>query len=367
MSSELEFGIFDTFSVEEWASPDRADMYDRHIGFARLAEACGYTSFFFIEHQNPPTPCVTSPATYLAALANATRTLRIGTMVFQLPMYNPIRLAQDTAMVDQLSRGRLDFGIGYGVVASEFEPWNLSYTERRAMGVEALEIVRLAWTQQEITYEGKYWRFSGARPDAQPFQKPHPTLWMGGHSRDSIDYAVANSFNLANNHGNEQTIAERFAYFRRSLEQKDFVGQRPRALLVREVHVAETDRQARAEAEPFMLQGLLGRFGVERAKLLRPEEASPERIAHARMYSETARSYDYWMDEGLAYVGSPESVVEQIARQRELIGYDVLLAHHSINSMPADLVAKSMRLFGETIIPALSSPRSAIDAARAAV
>jgi len=355
----LEFGIFDTFSVPDWESGRRAEMYDRHIEGARIAEEAGFKSLFFIEHQNPPVPCISAPPVYLAALAAATSQLRLGAMVFQVPMYNPIRLAQDVALVDQLSKGRVEFGIGYGVVASEFEPWKLNFNERRAMGVEALEIVLQAWTNKEVTYRGKYWTFERARPEAQPYQQPHPPLWMGGHSRDSMDYAIEKKFPLSQIHGTEKVIAERFEYFRNAWSQRGNAGPPPRTLLVREVHVAETDEKARAQAEPYMLEGLLGRFGVQRAKLLRPDEASPERLENAKLYLKTAESFDFWIDEGLAFVGSPETVIRKIKEQQQLIGYDVLLTHHTINSMPQDLWTKSVKLFGKEVMPAFRSAKSA--------
>lgn len=352
----LDFGVFDSFSDPEWVVEDRAGLYDRHIDMARLADRIGYTHFFFIEHQNPPVACVTSPATFLAALASATTRLRIGAMVFQVPMYNPIRLAQDTAMVDHLSRGRLEFGIGYGVIANEFSPWGLEFRDRRAMGVEAVEILRRAWSGGELTYAGKFWQFQGATPDARPYQKPHPPLWMGGHSRDSIDYAVAENLNLAQSHGSEGDMATRFAYFRTAVAKQRQPGPAPRALLVREVHVAETDEQARREAEAYLLEGLLGRFGVERAAAIRPEELSPERAQNLEICVKTAQSYEYWIDGGHAFVGSPETVIDRIRAQQKLVGYDVLLTHHTINSMPPELVMKSIRLFGERVIPAFGHP-----------
>src|SRR5205807_8580843 len=120
--AKVEFGIFDGFSETEMAQAPR-EIYDRHIADAHTAEELGYQSYFFIEHQNAPFAYISAPNVYLAALARETSTLRFGPMVYQLPMYQPIRLAQDAAMVDQLSRGRLEFGIGYGIHAHEFIRW----------------------------------------------------------------------------------------------------------------------------------------------------------------------------------------------------------------------------------------------------
>src|SRR5215475_1022984 len=133
-----------------------ADGYDQHIRDAVLAEGLGYRYYFFVEHQNATFNYVSSPSVYLAALARETSTLRFGPMVYQVPMYHPMRLAQDCAMVDQLSRGRLDFGLGYGPRIDEFRRWKLPFTERREMGIEAMDIILQAWTQDTVTYDGEY-------------------------------------------------------------------------------------------------------------------------------------------------------------------------------------------------------------------
>src|SRR4030095_9539361 len=120
---KLEFGIMDGFGDVMNETVAR-DAYERHLSHAAKAEELGYGYYFFIEHQNSPSAAVTSPSVYLAALARETSSLRFGPMVYQLPMHHPIRLAQDAAMVDQLSRGRLEFGIGYGIHAHEFMRWH---------------------------------------------------------------------------------------------------------------------------------------------------------------------------------------------------------------------------------------------------
>lgn len=349
---QLEFGIFDTFSATDPGS--YGDLYRDHISDAQLAERAGYKYFFFIEHQNAGFNCVSSPTVYLTALAAATQSIRIGAMVFQMPLNHPIRLAQDTAMIDQLSRGRFDFAIGYGTRSPEFTPWGIDFGLRRDMGVEAMEIVRKAWAERKFSYEGKYWSFKDAQPQPRPFQTPHPPIWMGGHSEASFEYAAEQGFNVAQNLDVEKLITRKFDYFRAAWQRKQRPGSTPRTLLVRHMHVAETDAQARAEAEPFMLEGLIGLDGVRRARSIRPEEASPEMMEIARVYIRTSESFEFWIEEGLGFVGSPETVARQIAEQQRRVGYDVLLTQHNIGTMPHALAQKSVALFGEKVIPAFA-------------
>lgn len=354
---KLEFGLFDAFAEVELVDQATADAYDEHIADAQLAEQLGYGYYFFIEHQNAPFACITAPSVYLAALARATTTLRIGPMVYQLPMYHPIRLAQDAATVDQLSHGRLEFGVGYGTRTYEFEPWNLKFEDRREMGVEALEIVIKAWTEEHVTYEGAFWSFNNALPRPKPFQQPHPPIWVGAHSPASFDYAAEHNFHVGQNIDVDTVAGEKFAYWRDKWKSFNHAGPIPRQLLARHVHVADTDERARAEAEPWMLRGM--RPGSGAASPIdvsaRPAlERTPEREEFARVYKGTAESFDFWIDNGLALIGSPDTVIRQIEAQRERVGHDLLCAQHHISDMPAELVRGSMRLFGERVIPAFA-------------
>src|SRR6266508_3849007 len=221
----LTFGVMDSFETGPGGGLD-ADIYEQHITYAQEVERRGYRYYFFIEHQNAFFTCVTSPNVYLAALSRETSSLRFGPMVYQVPMYHPIRLAQDAAMVDQLSRGRLEFGLGYGPRIDEFRRWKLPFTERREMGVEAMDIILKAWTQDEVTYDGEYWSFDEALPKPKPFQKPYPPVWLGAHSPTSFDYAAQMNFHVAQNIDIDSVVGEKFAYLRRAWDAAGHDGPR---------------------------------------------------------------------------------------------------------------------------------------------
>ena len=118
----LEFGLFDPLHGHEFASTSPADVYDEHIGHVQQAEQLGYKYYFIIEHQTASVSHMTAPTVYLTAVAQHTSTIRFGPMIFPLPFYHPIRLAQDVAMLDHLSRGRVDFGMGLGHVTPRIHP-----------------------------------------------------------------------------------------------------------------------------------------------------------------------------------------------------------------------------------------------------
>jgi alkanesulfonate monooxygenase SsuD/methylene tetrahydromethanopterin reductase-like flavin-dependent oxidoreductase (luciferase family) len=360
---KLEFGAFDMFrEAEMHDGPATADAFAEHIKEAQLAEKLGYTYYFFIEHQNAPFAYISSPNVYLAAMARETSTLRFGPMVYQLPMHDPMRLAQDCAMVDQLSKGRLEFGAGYGIHAHEFMRWKLNFSERREMGVELMEIVLKAWTEDSVTYEGEYWSYDEALPKPKPYQQPHPPVWVGAHSTISFDYAAKMNFHVGQNIDVDDTLHEKFAYWREKLKEYNHPGPAPKALVARHVHVAETDEQARAEAEPMLLQGFFGKRGGQIISQTRigwggdtrgtGGERTPDIDERGRIFQEMGKSYDFWIDNGLALVGSPDTVARKIEEQSKYVGYDVLATQHQIGDMSKEAVRKSMKLFGEKVIPA---------------
>ena len=352
---KLEFATWDTFGAHEMAaSPVAADIYEQHIEEAQLAERLGYHSYFIIEHQNSHVGQITAPNVYLCAVAQHTSRLRIGVMIYQLPFYHPVRLAEEAAMLDHLSRGRLEFGAGAGVAEHEFLRWNMRFDERRAMTQEALEIIVKAWTQDVLTYEGKYWQFDEALPVPRPYQQPHPPIWVGAHSPASLEYAAKHNYNVAQNLNVTDVVAEKLERWRQLWRQYEHPGPMPRAFLKREVHVAETDEIARAEAEqPLLTARKLGREAIARTRIgFKGSEDSPTTRELNRVFEGMNTSYDFWIDNGLALVGSPDTVIRQLKGQHERIGFDVFGANHHLGSMPPAQILKSMRLFGEEVIPA---------------
>jgi alkanesulfonate monooxygenase SsuD/methylene tetrahydromethanopterin reductase-like flavin-dependent oxidoreductase (luciferase family) len=342
--------------------PSVAEVYEAHLREAQEAEQLGYQYYFFIEHQNSPVCYVTAPTVYLTALASRTSALRFGLMIYQLPFHHPIRLAQDLATLDQLSHGRLEFGTGTGVLAHEFMRWNLPFDQRHEMSVEALEIIVMAWTAETVTYQGKYWQFDEALPNPKPYQEPHPPIWVAAHSAGSFEYAAKHNYHIAQNIDVDAVIAEKFAYYRQLWNQYNHSGPMPHAFLTRHVHVAETDAQARAEAEPNLVMGYIQggelitktRLGFGPPDLEAAERSTPERQELRRVFQECSKSYDFWIDNGLALVGSPDTVIRKLEEQRQLTGYDTFCARHRIGHLEPELAHKSMQLFAKYVIPAVA-------------
>ena len=355
--SKLEFAIWDGFPVYEMAvSPVAADVYQQHLREAQLAEELGYGSYYTIEHQNSHVGQITSPSLYLCAVAQHTTTMRIGAMIYQLPFYQPMRLAQEVAMLDHLSQGRVEFGTGIGVHEHEFIRWGLPFDQRRQMSEEALEIIVQGWTQDTVTYKGKFWEYDEALPFPKPFQQPHPPIWVGAHSPASLEFAAKKNYHVSQNLDVDPVIAEKFELFRQAWRKCQHPGPMPRTFLMRPVHVAENDKLAREEAEKALLasRGAL-REGIEKTRVgFKGTEPTPTNQELNRVFQGMNTSFEFWLENGLALVGSPETVLKQLEAQYELIGYDVFCANHRFGPMSDEMSMKSLKLFAKEVMPALA-------------
>lgn len=339
-----------------------ADVYDTHIRQAKLMESVGFDAYWTLEHQGSYVGAVTSPQIFLTAVAQNTERIRLGTMIWQLPFHHPIRLAQDIAMLDHLSHGRVEFGTGIGVHEHEFIRWGLDFYSRQEMGEEMLEIIEQAWNGDgTVTYDGKFWKFDEAMVQPMPFQKPIP-IWAAVHSARAIEWAARKGYDMAQNIDTDESMVKKFADWRDLWKKAGHTGPMPRQFLMRVVHVAETDAKALEQAEKYLMEAnTLGRELVAASRVgfgSNPRgmgtEDSDDIRERGRIFRESSRSFDFWIENGLALVGSPETVAKAIAERRESIGFDHFAGKFHIGRMPHEMVERSIRMFGEEVIPAFA-------------
>lgn len=360
----IEFGVWDQMQTyETLRAPSAAEVYEAHIRQAQLMERAGFGYYWTLEHQGSYVGAVTSPQIFLAAVARHTESLRLGTMIWQLPFHHPIRLAQDIAMLDHLSGGRVEFGTGIGVHEHEFIRWGLDFHARQEMGEEALDIIEAAWRGDgAVTYEGKHWRLDEAIVLPAPYQRPHPPIWAAAHSSRAIEFAARRGYHVAQNIDTDATMERKFAEWREAWQSQGRDGPMPRQFLMRVVHVAETDAKAHEQARQYLLEAnTLGRELVASSRVgfgSHPRgmgsEDSEDIRERGRIFRECARSYEFWIDNGLALVGGPETVARRIAEGRERIGYDHFAGKFHIGRMPHAMVESSIALFGREVIPAFA-------------
>ena len=339
--------------------PEAVDRYEALIREVQLEEEVGFKYHVIIEHQNVYFGQCTSPMVYVSALAQRTSTIRFAQMVLPIPFYNPMRFAMDTAMIDQLSRGRLDVGVGLGSYQYESDRWNIPYSERRSRFPEFMEIVKMAWTEESVTYDGKYWKFDNAIALPKPYQKPHPPIWFAGRSRGSLEWAAANNATLGSGLVTpDDNIAETLSEYRQVCKEAGHTQETmPLTYFFRCVYVAETDEQAYKEIAPYLpMAHSWGEEKFDWMPKLGYYEAEDAKSAQsgANMFKGTKTGIDFWLENNIAYVGSPETVIQRIKESQKLTGFDIFGARFRFGPMPDEMVRNSIRLFGEKVIPAFS-------------
>ena len=181
----MEFGIFHEFPSIA-GQPDAA-AFDQAFELVDGAERWGLDAIWLAElHFDPARAVLSSPLCVASAIAARTRRMKIGIAVQVLPLCHPLRLAEEAATVDQLSRGRLIFGVGRSGVASTYEAYGVPYAESRDRFAEVLDIVQQAWTAETLSYRGRFHRFENVRVTPRPFQQPMPPIRVAATSPDSF-------------------------------------------------------------------------------------------------------------------------------------------------------------------------------------
>lgn len=183
---QIEYGVWDHFERRSGVSTQQ--QYAEKIDFVRRAEALGFSYYHIAEHHLTPLDLAPSPSVFLAALAQATSRIRLGSGVLCLPLYHPVRLVQELCMLDNLSGGRLDIGVGRGIRATEHQWFGVAQDEVQGRFNETLAIMLDAFTTGRIDHHGTYYNFDGLTLDVQPLQQPHPPLWYAGGAETAGQY-----------------------------------------------------------------------------------------------------------------------------------------------------------------------------------
>ena len=192
----MRFGLFGG-PAAELGGEDERHAYHRFADYAVEAEALGFVSVFLTEHHFTGLGQASSPLTLLGNLAARTSTMRLGTAVTVLPWYNPVMVAEQAATVDVLSNGRLDFGVGRGFRAAEFQGFGQSMEEASARHEEALEVILKAWTTVgRWSHQGRFWTYADVVAEPASVQSPHPPIWVGAGSPPSLTGAAEAGFKV---------------------------------------------------------------------------------------------------------------------------------------------------------------------------
>ena len=304
--------------------------FDATIAECERAEAAGFDSVWLGEHHNS-TLLYPAPLVGLAAIAGRTRRVRLGTGVLLLPLYQPVAVAEEAAMVDVISRGRLILGIGAGYAPEEFAAFGVSLKERGSRLDEAVPLIHRLWTEDNVSHEGRHYRVSNASLRPRPVQRPRPPMWFAGW----VEPALRRAGRLGDAWlGGPSAKLDELAACVRMYR----AAGGAEAALMRYVFVAESLERARAIAGDAFIRAF---------------EATYFRWPHPVVKRPAGELTIAGLSEDRIILGDPASCIRQIERFQAELGMTHLVCRMSVTGIPADAAKASMDLFTREVMPAL--------------
>lgn len=318
----------------------------------QYAEALGFHSAWLAEHHFTRYSMVASSLILATHLAAHTRSIRVGTAVVVSPLHNPIRVAEDTAMVDLVSGGRLDVGFGRGTTGYEYSGYNIDPAESQERFQDSIKIVQGLWTTPDFSHASRYYPVHRLNLVPPPLQRPHPPIYIAAtRSPVTLDFAVANGYNLCI--AVVQDTAEALALCQRFVTKCREAGMhRPMSEIpfFRYVYVGETEEQVRQDTEARLnwVADIMQwrRFITEGSEVYRRMED------WRASRTELPASYAY-LAQHRAVVGTPEQCVAQI-KALQAHGIDYFGCNFDFGGMEHRKVRRSMTLFANEVIPRLN-------------
>ena len=357
----MHFGLVLECDYREGATQKEA--FEEAFADVEMAETVGLDGVWLAENhfappqgmsgeEGSPIPSVVSaPMIMASAIAARTTRLRIGLAVNVLPLTHPLRVAEEAATVDHISRGRFEFGIGRSGLPVAYEGYGIPYSESRERFWESLDIILGAWTNDKFSYQGKYYSFNDVCVLPKPYQKPYPPTRIAATTEDTFPQVGGKGYPafVGVRGMTLGELAHNLKEYRRSWKEAGHAGSGDVILRI-PIYVAETAELARSEPELSTVR--LNRRLAERVARAAAESGTwvaKERAERARRTAEA--SYDDLLRDILVY-GTPEAVVERITEIREELHLSGVIADMNVGGLiPQERVLNSIRLFGEQVAP----------------
>jgi alkanesulfonate monooxygenase SsuD/methylene tetrahydromethanopterin reductase-like flavin-dependent oxidoreductase (luciferase family) len=345
----MQVGLFDHV---ERADRPLATLYDERIRFVAEADEAGFFCYHVAEHHCTPLNMVPVPGVYLGAIARATKRIHLGPLVYLLPITSPLRVVEEICMLDHLSHGRLEVGVGRGVSPFELGYLKVDHAESRDIFIDAFACISEGLGHDKLTFAGKYYTYADAPMALRPLQQPHPPFWYGSSNTVGATWAGEHGMHFVAN-GGTAFAKNNIDAFRAALQQRGgpemalpaFSGGTAIGIL-RHIVVADTDADARRIAKPA--------FDYHLASLnwLRTLHGSTEFTG--RLNVQRGQTFEECVENGMAIAGTPDTVVAAIKKQAATLGINYLLTYLFFGTMAFADAERSLRLFRTEVMPKIA-------------
>jgi alkanesulfonate monooxygenase SsuD/methylene tetrahydromethanopterin reductase-like flavin-dependent oxidoreductase (luciferase family) len=335
----MKFGVFSVSDHYPQLPRTERQHYEELIEYVQVAEGLGASSFWVAEHHFHEYGIVPNPAVILGAMSRVTKRIRLGPAVSVLTFHNPLLVAEEYAMVDLLTDGRLNFGAGSGYLRHEFEHFRVSLDEKRERAEEALRVVLQAWMGEPVYFSGRYFQVDGAKLNITPVQKPHPPVYFAtlrpegayeigrkGYSLLMIPYATVD---------NLEGLRPLIEQYRQGLQEGGFDTSSREVAITFHTHVAESFEEA-----------------------CRNAQAALELYVKTRLYAKQ-RFLDYLYANDIVLWGDPDHVASIVKRVFDMGATEIVLLM-DFGALEQRLVYKSLENFVRYVWPAVSGSLASV-------
>ncbi len=342
LNDTLQFGLFDWI---EWDKSAANEIFENRLKMLEYADRSGFYSYHLAEHHITPLSVSPSPAVFLAAAAQRTSKLRLGPLVFLLPFYNPIRLYHEICMLDNLSNGRLDLGVGRGVSPVEAEKFDVDLEISWEVFNEQMDMFTKGFSTGMLEYRGKHYNYEDIELWIRPHQKPYPPLWYASNNIETVPWMAQHGFNTCHVFAENSVTREHYDLYKRvwnADRMSDGLNGHvavPKLGLVRHVYVAATDEQARQEGGAAFqawfhnINFLWDKAGYDFLNFI--------------------RDFDDLESREIVIAGSPATVREKTQRAIDETGVNYFCPILAWGDLTPEQVMRSMGLFVEEVMPNL--------------
>jgi alkanesulfonate monooxygenase SsuD/methylene tetrahydromethanopterin reductase-like flavin-dependent oxidoreductase (luciferase family) len=335
----MEFGVFDHLDRNDLPLKD---FYEARLKLIEAYEQAGFYAYHVAEHHSTPIGMAPSPSVFLSAIAQRTKTIRFGPLVYALPLHHPLRLIEEICMLDQLSGGRLEIGFGRGSSPTEVSFYGQDpakaqdiYTESRALIVQGL-------TQKVLNFDGKFFSFKDIPMELEPLQKPHPPMWYGVHSVEAAERAAHQGLHMVSLDSAKDTRAYNDRYRQVWRQLHGDKAPTPKLGVSRFIVIAENEQEALTAARrayPVWHKHFYYLYSLRGGKPAHPRP--PE--------------FDKMMEQGQAVAGSPDTVTKFLRAELDESATNYLVGQFAFGDLSLVESVRSVELFNQHVMPRLNS------------
>jgi alkanesulfonate monooxygenase SsuD/methylene tetrahydromethanopterin reductase-like flavin-dependent oxidoreductase (luciferase family) len=338
-----------TFGVFDWIDRGHTPLqrlYEERLQLLEAADRAGFFAYHLAEHHATPLGMAPSPALFLSAAAQRTRHIRLGPLVYLLPLYHPLRLIEEVCMLDQLSGGRLELGVGRGVTPYELAYFGVDAAGTRPIFDETLAVLVAGLTHERLTFAGQHYQYHDVPMELRPLQQPYPPLWYPTHVPESVRYAARHGYHFVTLGPAGHVRQHVDLYWQTWRAHRHDPGRlnghvaEPKVGILRQMVVADTDAEALAAT----------------------------RAAHTHWYRSITKlwhehddhlpdslfSWEVSTQQETILFGSPARVREQLAQLLEVSGCNYVIGAFAWGTLPHAHTLRSLRLFTGEVMPAFS-------------